>query len=348
MKKFLNIVNVICCVCFAWTIGSVLYTKTVSKPIFIVCFLLTAVVIYLLVRWLNRIEYTAKKRKTVVSGLLAVYFVLLVLAGFFLIQIPGWDFNAVYHAANNLLSGGTLESQNEYMLMFSWNLFPAVYEWGFFSICDKIFHLNTLYYGILLNVISIWVSALLVYFCAKKLFSVQSAVTALVLFMLLSPVYFSVPIFYTHSFSMPYTILIFYLYLLVKNETGKRKTILFSALLGISFCIGYLCKSTVLFIILSVLFFLILSDKRYLKAMIAIASCCLTFFVYSSAVNASGIIDRTDQDQYERPLSHYVMMGLHGTGRYWYKDDEFTNSFDSKTEKDQADIEVIEDRKSVV
>ena len=64
-----------------------------------------------------------------------------------------------------------------------------------------------------------------------------------------------------------------------------------------------------------------------------VVSFILTLVVISGVYNVLGVIDYTQQDRYEFPVTHRIMMGLGETGEYCEDDYQSTVSLESKQEK---------------
>lgn len=67
-------------------------------------------------------------------------------------------------------------------------------------------------------------------------------------------------------------------------------------------------------------------------------------FAYNTAVDAVNPITKQQYEKYEYPVTHWLMMGLKGLGKYDEHDDYYTRSFPSKKEKQDANIKVIKER----
>lgn len=53
-------------------------------------------------------------------------------------------------------------------------------------------------------------------------------------------------------------------------------------------------------------------------------------FAYNTAVDAVNPITKQQYEKYEYPVTHWLMMGLKGLGKYDEHDDYYTRSFPSK------------------
>ena len=65
---------------------------------------------------------------------------------------------------------------------------------------------------------------------------------------------------------------------------------------------------------------------------------------YSAVFKSMNIVTEEQSDKYEYPVTHWIMMGLKGLGHYNLKDSQYTESFPTKAEKQEANIEEIKNR----
>lgn len=219
------------------------------------------------------------------------------------------------------------------------------------SIVGRICYLLTGQYcdfaPVVVNIFAINISILLTAFTAKKLFGNKKAVFVFAFCALFLPYFTYLPYYYSDSLSMPF--LIGAVYLIVSAFKGDNKKSMYVKLCvaGALIFLGYKVKGS-LIIAFAVGLVLLFLKFRFKKAICLILMFTAGFgvigFAYNTAVNAVNPITKQQYEEYEYPVTHWMMMGLKGLGKYDEKDDYYTRSFPTKEEKKDANINVIKDR----
>lgn len=76
--------------------------------------------------------------------------------------------------------------------------------------------------------------------------------------------------------------------------------------------------------------------------MLLVFVCCSCS--YRQAMNKRNVVDQADYDKENFPYTHWLMMGLQGYGNYSLADRQYTTSFETKEEKQKANIALIKTR----
>ena len=116
--------------------------------------------------------------------------------------------------------------------------------------------------GITVNILAIDLSILMVVLVVKEILGKEKAFFTLFFITLMPIIYLSVPIFYTDTLSMPFTIMILYLYLKLKKQQNTRNKIIYSILIGIITVLGMNIKVTVGIIYIAILIYEIILNKK--------------------------------------------------------------------------------------
>lgn len=205
------------------------------------------------------------------------------------------------------------------------------------------------YVPVVMNCFAITVSLFFAVLMAKHMWGRRKAVYVLFLFFIFTPFYLYVPFYYTDSLSMPFGVLGLYLFMLgLKAEkTHRVRKYLLLAAAGALLFIGFKVKGSIGIIFAAVLIYSLLKYK--LKEFVCIALALIVGFgsfavMFKVGYNTLGLVTQEQADRYEYPKSHWVMMGLNGKGGYSLADSNFTNSFPSKEEKQEANVEQIKSR----
>lgn len=154
---------------------------------------------------------------------------------------------------------------------------------------------------------------------------------------------------YSDTYTILFTILIFYLYITRKNSRHLRLRWL---LLCLCTGIGFLIKPTCIIIFVAICMvelwnWLFISRKDKIRQLQIIPIMLFAFFLVICLKNAAYtyIGFEKDVDRAE-PLTHFAMMGLNPTtnGTYFGEDVEYTTSFPTHDEKVAGNIKMIKKR----
>lgn len=203
---------------------------------------------------------------------------------------------------------------------------------------------NVNYASILLNAVMLLLGEILCYLGVKKLFDNRLACKYLALSVINPIMYMTAPWVYSLSFCMPLMGGVFYLGACIYKQKNKYRLIFQSSGIGVLTVLGYFIRPVVVIVFIGYVVCLLLwmtKDKRkLLKSAVSLVSCvvfmAVTYFSVSAAIKK---IYPDDSSTF--PLTHWVMMGLHGDGTLDVNDAVYTMSYDTKEEKVQAHIEEI-------
>ena len=200
---------------------------------------------------------------------------------------------------------------------------------------------------IVLNCVAINLSVLFTALTTKKLFGNKQALVTLALCMLFAPYYTYTAYYYTDSLSMPFLIGGVYLFVsAIKSENKYKRYALLLAFGGVVF-LGFKMKATVIFALICGLIYVLL--KFSIKKVATISLAVIVGFstvgaVYSTSVNSLNLYTKEQSYECEYPFTHWIMMGLKELGHYNLEDSKFTDSFENKDEKQNANIREIKNR----
>lgn len=197
---------------------------------------------------------------------------------------------------------------------------------------------------IVLNTLAVNAAVLMTVLTSRKLFGGRKAVLTLLICALFTPYYTYTPYFYTDSFSLPFVAGTVYTFVAACQTDKRRKKLLFLLLSGTLCFVGFELKASVIILLIAILIYLPLrmGIKRAAKnAAVILASFVILFVTCTAAIKASGMISDESSERYQFPAAHWVMMGLKDFGAYNDEDGDFSKSFHSKTERQQAAVEEI-------
>lgn len=283
-----------------------------------------------------------------------VLLVLQLLAGYFLQMKPVTDLQFIERYSRDFASTGNFDliqkdcgKGSVYLIRYPNNLALLFLLSVVYRVCNLIFgHIPSLV-PVIINALAINISVLLTVFTARKIFGNRRAVFVLLLCFLFAPFYTYVPYYYTDSLSMPFCIGAIYLFVLAVSSEKKIKKYVLFALSGVLVFLGYKLKGSLIILLAVILIYVFL--KMNIKHIVCIALAVIAGFastaaIYTVTFNSMNIVTEEQSEKYEYPYTHWIMMGLNGLGHYNLKDSNYTDSFDSKAEKQEANIKEIMSR----
>lgn len=339
------------------------YSSTERTCVIVFSFVLLLVLGAVYIRLLtydNQSKLRSKPKisdKQVVIFIFASVGVLLVLqlfAGYFLQMNPVTDMQYIERYSRDFASTGNFDliqkdcgKGSVYLIRYPNNFALVFLLSAVYRLCTLIFGYVPSLVPVIINAFAINISVLLTVFTARKIFGNRRAVFVLLLCFLFAPFYTYVPYYYTDSLSMPFCIGAIYLFVLaVCSEKKIQKYVLF-AVSGVLVFLGYKLKGSLIILLAAVLIYVFL--KMNIKQVLCITLAFIAGFgsigvIYTVAFKSMNIVTEEQSDRYEYPYTHWIMMGLKGLGHYNLKDSNYTDSFESKAEKQEANIKEIKNR----
>lgn len=273
----------------------------------------------------------------------------------------GWDVGLVVGSAMT----ADPSEHNLYFSHYTNNLFLAFV----FRIIAKLYFIiygnhNNIWHALsVLNVIAIDFSIIILFLIGKKVFHLKLAYAAYAFSLLLFGFFPWIIVPYSDTLAMPFTVLLLWLVLLLKDASKIGYKVLLSILIGSVAFIGYLVKPTVIIILIAALLILLISTVCKWKRLGIHISCFLIIFaIFAIGNNLWKNYIYQQQDIYslnediQVPLTHFFMMGMRemvmGTaenhtifyGAYNEEDVIATFACESTEEMTEMHLRVIKER----
>jgi len=285
--------------------------------------------------------------------LMGIQIVIQVLVGYELMVEPSSDRKVIFNQAQEFaLSGNwnTTGKYNFYFLRYPNNVFLLLLEAAYFTVLKWLGIRNFLYGNMFLNLICIDVAIALCFLLVNRKFRKKTAVCFQFLCLFFIPFYTYIPFVYTDTLTLPCVAGILLLFELLEEfwaQGRRRKMYLVLAAIGFLTFAGFELKPTVAVLTIAGGIYLLIA--RGGKAALLRICCILFVFLfcvssYRQALKRLDIVDQTDYDTENFPYTHWIMMGLQGFGNYSLADRQYTSSFETKEEKQRANIAVIKSR----
>lgn len=334
--------------------------RTYVVIFFILLLLIFATIYILLQKYNNHSKLHSKPKisdKRVVIFIfvsVGVLLILQILAGYFLQMNPVTDMQYIERYSRDFGVTGNFDliqkdcdNGSVYLIRYPNNLALVFLLSAVYRLCNLILGYVPSLVPVIINAFAINLSVLLTVFTARKIFGNRKAIFVLLFCFLFAPFYTYVPYYYTDSLSLPFCIGSIYLFVVAINSEKKMQKYILFTLSGVLVFLGYKLKGSIMILLATAFVYVFL--KMNIKQVACIALALIAGFgsigaIYSATFNNLDIITEEQSDRYEYPYTHWVMMGLKGLGHYNLKDSNYTDSFKSKAEKQEANIKEIKKR----
>lgn len=288
-------------------------------------FLLFLFLIKLKEHWLCRYEPWI-----VIIGL-GIYFAALIFIGHSLEVSCGGDVKAVLYGSRSLAENGTLGDYEWYFYKYSNNLGGAFAFalWQVLTPFIKDFSFSRL----ILNSLAITITLAIVWYTTRSAAGIKWGLFSLFIMMCCTPLYLYAAVYYTDTIAMPFVSGGGLAYLLALKSASKRRQTIYIILCGLLLGIGMCVKMSTGVMLTAILLHITFSGKRKGKLRLIILLLISAGICLAGMKRASDKIlsDRVLYEQKNMPVSHWIMMGLKGDGRYNGKDEKYTYSFQNRS-----------------
>lgn len=259
-----------------------------------------------------------------------------------------YDTVKIFDEAISLLNGNTIspEYSSGYFAKYPNNIPLCIVTCLLLKI-PKLFGLNRNMYMLyvqLINVIMMDISFFFSYQLISKIRNKNLGLVFLILCFFNPLTYLIAPFYYTHTFSMAFSTGAIYFFVCCMQERSNIKMRCFYAFLtGLFVSIGFKIRATVIIIPIALFIYLLLNFKILNKKSLYSIAVCFAAIVLG--LSSYQLIERNyvkfDYVESGYPASHWIMLGMQGTGGYNAKDDAYTEAFAGKTERNKACKSVI-------
>ncbi|MDD3140652.1 MAG: glycosyltransferase family 39 protein [Lachnospiraceae bacterium] len=354
-KLFVNISYVIYLILFGivciGTFGAYMVTQPLSLLMGVVIFSLG--IVGLIIIRNTKIKCSDKKFFLIFFLMMSCMIIMQIYVAWILKMQPSNDRIVILRQALDMIERNSLHTAprwNHYFLKYPNNQVFLMVETGYLYLMNLLgFGRSYLMSLSGLNIICIDSAIILTVTLSKRIWNKRIAMMLAILCVAFTPFYTYVPFFYTDTFVLPIVAGILYLYhiLLQEDRLLSVKSLTLILVLGVLFALGYMLKASViiLFVALAIHIFYV---KRFRKAVVCIGIIVLIIIasvgITDKTIASMRIFDTTDYNAQNFPVTHWVMMGLQGVGKYKESEKIFTSSFQKKAAKKAANIKIIKER----
>lgn len=288
---------------------------------------------------------------------IAAFFMLLqivlqIYTGYEMAVTPSGDRNIIFNQAAEMALNNVFKTSDEYnfyFLRYPNNVLLLMLEAVWFMLLKAMGAGSFLYGNMLLNIFAIDLSIILCMVIVYRKYGKNTAVLFQVMTLFFVPFYTYVPFVYTDTLVLPVVAGILLCYQVLEECWDKKGPgfYLILVLMGILTWAGFGLKPTAVIITVACFIHMVFSKgwkRGTVAALIIVLSAGICVKTYNIVMDKMEVVDQTDYDKENFPYSHWIMMGLQGTGNYSLKDRKYTSSFETKKEKEKGNIAMIKKR----
>lgn len=272
---------------------------------------------------------------------------------------PKNDLSHVSTAAKNLVESGAEHlydglppRHHHYFAVYPNNHALFLYIFGLYKITYVITGSVSNFLPIFFNIVGLDVSYILMYKTAKLVYSPEKALTCAVRGIMFLPLIVYSTFFYTDSLAMPFVTAAVYFYIRwrssAESDVGIKSRIALIAACALCLAIGYKIKGSAIILLVAILIDLVFRKMKITRkaasAVVLAVVLALVSTVVSSAATALMQVSPEEQEEYEFPFVHWVMMSADGNGGYNFYDFAYTKSHFGYDNKVSADVDRLKDK----
>lgn len=346
MKKFLEkIFNIIFVIILFYIIYS-MYTTNVKKSYNETTLYITSIIYILIMTFLYKKCQKKEIKKKMFIILFFIILILQLIVAYLFKVIPSWDFGIIHKESVNF---SNKINNIEYFCKYPNNIPTMIILKCVYYIFNMLNIKQYINIGISINIFAIDLSIIMLILIIKEILGKEKAFFALFFISVMPVIYLSVPIFYTDTLSMPFPIMIIYIYLKMKKQQDIKNKIISSFCLDIVTVIGMNIKVTVGIIFIAIIIYeILLNKKQKMKNILyPILSICFIMLliileVLTFKYSLNQYYDKLRNES--MPPTHFIMMALKGDGGFNDKDEKLTSSLKTREEKIATNIKEIKER----
>lgn len=267
----------------------------------------------------NYLGKLTPKYLTWISGLsfISLFAAQLFCAHYFKVN-PTWDFGEVYYEA--LALSERFRPLSPYFYSYCPNNLPILFILTGLMKAFRILGVTDLLTPLIgVNLIVVWLSIYVMYLLIKELYGLKYATLFSLFSLMVTPLYLYTTIIYTDTIGMMFPVLSLYLYAKIyKSECYDWKKV---TLLGIVLGISALIKTHAVIVLIAIIIHYVMNNRAYfIKLSVQLIGLVLIVLLGYKLLTKPLIPIASEEVGF--PKTHWIMMGLKGTGGF---DDEDTD-----------------------
>lgn len=289
----------------------------------------------------------AMKSPQLVSAILGggIIFLQIVMVGFVAKIYPITDCFTTLDQAMAMVESqnGLLDNTTEYFARYTNNYFFTICMYYVFLVSKKI-GLDYFMTAVVINIFCIDMTIFLSYKVANEIGGERKALMLLFVMLICPTTYLFIYFPYTNTFSAPFIMALILCFIRCNKYDNKK--VCYIIAIPFLLIIGSLIRPTTIIVGIAGVISIILQTKtisaRFLIKGMLISGIAILLYLSINLFIKNHLLERNNTKGF--PATHWIMMGLKGTGEVNGKDVEYTMSFPKKEEKIQGNIKEILER----
>ena len=356
----------ICWFVFLAVIFAVMCLKTGNSALFLAFGLLGLAAAVGVSLWLRRKEISDRAWAVCLgAGVLFMYALMLFFIKAMYIE-PFSDSGVVWYSVADIVESGSVSqsidryariasfsgiSNHDYFLAFPNTRFNLAFLVPLGLLLDRVFGVNLrspdAYF--LLSAISAMLIAASVILCAVAVKKARSKAASLLFLLLCAaflPFYLNAYRLHTETLTMPFISLA--LLLVAEAEHSEKNAFILYFTAGLSTALGMLLKGSVTVLFVALVIFILVCvgalRRKTFKLLCLLLGVLPLVILWSVLSYKLPWLDYSRAERYELPKMHWIMMASHGDGAYVQSDVDYSLSYETKEERENAALERFRER----
>lgn len=337
---------------FTWIISiCILESKYQMNPIAIILGVMFSIAsLCFIYKKLNKRFNNLSNKKTWIfySITIVITSILQFVIGYMVRTNPSWDLGLVIQSAQEILEYGHSTDMAVYYIQAPNNIFITlmlaivIKFFSIFNITDV--NVSTL----IANIILIQLAILLLFKISKRIFNNITACFTLVLTFLFIPIYPYSTIMYTDTTSMFLPVAFLYSFIKINDYKYSKRKYIYYVLIGLLAFISLKLKVTALIVVVAFVVTELLIQHKFIKVvktiLIGLATFIIVYVGYTGFLKKTEIMGIPYEDTKAVPFTHFIMMGMYGSGAFSAEEWQFTLKLPDYETRKSENIRVIKER----
>ena len=336
---------------FIWIVAMcILENNLRMNPIFIIGMVVISILLlsYIYKKLLKRYENLTNKKAWIFFGIVVTIMVIVqFIIGYLVRTDPSWDLGLCIESAKEILEFGHSTDMSSYYIQAPNNIFitlllaATIKIFSFIGIHDV--NIATL----IMNIFFIQLAVAILFKITKKVFNNFTACFTLVLMFMFLPIYPYSTIMYTDTTSMFLPLAFLYCFIKIYQMQKSKKKYIYAGIMGILAFISLHLKVTALIVVVAFIINEIVQHRFKEMVKVILVTVCTFIAIelpYTAIIKNTGVIGIPFEDTKQIPFTHFVMMGMYGSGAFSADEWQFTLKLPDYETRKEENINKIKER----
>jgi len=360
LKKIISTLNTIdlnkiwslmffCCISWFFLICLLDAKYTFNPLIIIVALIICVILLTTIYKKLGKKLTNLSDKKTWIFYIIitVVMVILQGIIGYLVRTDPSWDLGIVIKSAQEMIQYGHSTNMAGYYIQAPNNILITL----LIALTIKVFSFigitNINIMTLIVNIVFIQLAIFLLFKITKNIYNNYTACFLLVIMFLFLPIYPYSTIMYTDTMSMFLPVGFLYLIQKLNDVTSNKRTTVISIVIGFLAFISLNLKVTALIVLIAFVINELINRRiQRIITIFLISICSFTIFQISfvTFIKKTNIIGLDYELTKSVPFTHFIMMGMYGSGAFDANEWQFTLQLPDYETRKEENIRVIKER----